>query len=80
MKPAKQYEINYGYFMILDGWVNCWDRMPGVPGKYLVEDHAGRRFVCEARMSFDNMVWYPGKKSLGYDICWWKGGKHEDKR
>jgi hypothetical protein len=72
MEAGKQYEINYGYIMTLDGWVNSWDRMPDAPGEYLVEDHAGHRFTCEATVSFDRMVWYPNRKGYGYDICWWK--------
>lgn len=72
MEPGRQFEINYGYLMRLDGWVNSWNRMPDVPGEYLVEDHAGNRFICEACLSFGSMVWHPNRKSLGYDICWWK--------
>lgn len=72
MEAGKQYEINYGYLMTLDGWVNSWDRMPDAPGEYLVEDHAGHRFTCEAVISFGMMVWFPNGKDRGYDICWWK--------
>ena len=71
MEPGRQFEINYGYLMRLGGWVNSWDRMPDVPGEYLVEDHAENKFFCEACLSFGSMVWCPNGKS-GYDICWWK--------
>lgn len=77
MEPGRQFEINYGYLMRLDGWVNCWDRMPDVPGEYLVEDHGGHRFTCEAVIAFGRMAWhfngkYLNGKGYGYDICWWK--------
>lgn len=73
MEPGRQFEINYDYLMRLGGWVNSWDRMPDVPGEYLVEDHDGNKFICEACLSFGSMVWCPNGKS-GYDICWWKEG------
>lgn len=66
----EQFELNHGYFMRLDGWVNCWDRMPEIPGKYQVEDHAGNRFKAEAVRSFGLMAWSGNNR--GYDICFWK--------
>ena len=72
VRKARQYEITRGYIMALNGWVNCWDRMPDEPGEYLVEDRVGNRFKVEAVISFGHMAWYVGRKGYGYDICWWK--------
>lgn len=60
--------------MLCDGWVNTYERKPDVPGIYLVEDHAGHRFKCEAVVSkfTGEIVWFPNGKDRGYDICWWK--------
>ena len=70
---GKQYELNHGYVMKCHGWKNCYDQgLPKVPGLYMVEDHAGHRFTCEAVIAFGRMVWYPNGKDYGYDICWWK--------
>ena len=56
MEPGRQYEINYGYMMMCNGFKNSYDEMPKVPGLYEVEDHAGHRFTCEAVISFGTMV------------------------
>lgn len=72
MKQIKgQYELNHGYFMELDGWTNCWDRMPEDPGVYLVENHNGQRGKQEAVLSFGRMVWRIATWNA-YDTCWWK--------
>ena len=78
MEPGRQYEINYGYMMMCNGFKNSYDEMPKVPGLYEVEDHAGHRFTCEAVISFGTMVWFPNGKNRGYDIIWWKERGQQD--
>ena len=70
-KVGEQFEINYGYMMRLEGFTNCYDRMPDKEGIYLVEDHSGKRGRAEAVLSFGHMVWRV-PKWCGCDICWWK--------
>lgn len=67
----QQYEMNHGYFMMLDGWTNCHDQMPDQPGIYLVENHNGDRGKQEAVMSFGHMAWKTAKWNA-YDTNWWK--------
>lgn len=70
-KVGEQFELNRGYMMRLEGFTNCYDKMPDKEGVYLVESHSGRRGKAEAVLSFGRMVWRV-PKWCGYDICWWK--------
>ena len=66
-----QYELNHGYFMMLDGWTNVYDQMPDKEGFYLVENHIGQRGKQRAVRSFGRMAWECAKWNA-YDTCWWK--------
>lgn len=70
-KVGEQFELNRGYLMQLEGFTNCYDRMPDKEGVYLVEDRSGKRGKAEAVLSFGRICFKTPKWS-GYEIIYWK--------